>query len=798
MLPERYTYIRTLGEGAWGDVSLALDTKTDREVAVKSINLDDTIDQAMLDKEIATLTGLDHPHIVRFLDMSIDHGHIHIVTEFIEGRTLQDILEDGVPSLECLKGYADQILDALSHVHDRGVIHSDLKPANVIIDADGGCHLIDFGIVRTASAEIAADIKEIRGTLHYMSPEQAEGNPYDIRSDLFSFGVMLYEMCTGKKPFDGEYDMAVVYAIIYEDPVPPHKVNPEIPESLSQIILDLLAKKPADRPTTARSVRDRIEAVTAAVAQPETASGNRVAILPFDYPDEDNDSQLIAEGVRDELYSRLRGIEGLDLVSPIKIAQVADKLSDGAAIRTVVGADSYVTGRIRKSSSQIRFYFMHLNSSDDSVITQEKYDAPLSDLFDLIDQIAEKVIPALTTTLTGKAPEAKPSTTAPARPEAYEMYLVARNYYVKNSRKEMEYAQRAYEEALKFDPNYALAYVGLADCFSTKYMNFFDRRPETILQAEDYARKALEITTDLPEGYRALGRILQMAGKLKEAAASYLKAVTYREDYYQAYRSLAWLAKDCFRYDEAQGWIRKALSINASDMETIFLSGVVHYEKRESKLAVNDFTRTLELRPDFGRALFYRALTYHQIGRLDPAIEDLERAVELGGDINAPYILGSYYIAKTDYRQALEILDKATEPHELAFIVCFYRGVAQLLSGAEHEALACFEQSTVLCREMLKQYPDMNIAKAILAGNLAFLGAEDECRRLLSELSNYIVNDGAAAHEMARVYAVLGDSRQAREYVDRALQTYQGPTEIEISLDPILQRYLQNKPAAAQ
>ncbi len=790
MLPERYTYIRTLGEGAWGDVSLALDSKTGREVAVKSIHLDDTIDRAMLDKEIATLTGLDHSHIVRFLDMSVDHGHIHIVTEFIEGKTLREILEDGIPPLDCLKKYADQILDALSHVHDRGVIHSDLKPANIIIDADDSCHLIDFGIVRTASAEIAADIKEIRGTLHYMSPEQAEGNPYDVRSDLFSFGVMLYEMCTGKKPFDGEYDMAVVYAIMYEDPVPPHKVNPDIPEALSQAILELLAKKPADRPATARVIRDRIKDISTVVVPAEAAVGNRVAILPFDYPADDNDSQLIAEGVRDELYARLKGIAGLDLVSPIKITQVADKLTDGAAIRAVVGADSYVTGRIRKSSSQIRFYFMHLNSSDDSVITQEKYDAPLSDLFDLIDNIAGKVVPKLKTTLTGTSPEPKTAGTTTTRPEAYEMYLLARNYYVKNSRQEIDYAQRMYDEALKFDPNYALAYVGLADCCCTKYMNFFDRRPEVIRQAEDYARKALEIVRDLPEGYRAMGRILQIAGNVKEAAANYLKAVTYRQDFYQAYRSLAWLAKDCFRYDEAQNWIRKTLSINASDMETIFLSGVVHYEKKESKLAVNDFTRTLELRPDYGRANFYRALTYHQIGRLDSAIEDLKRAVELGGDINAPYILGSYYIAEGKYDAALDTLDKAAEGQEIAFIARYYCGVAHIFLGAEDKAWVCFEQSAAMSRELLRQYPDMNVAKAVLAGDLAFLGVEDECRQYLSELANYTVNDGAAAHDMARSYAVLGDSKNAREYVTRALETYQGPTEVEISLDPILQRYL--------
>jgi len=790
MLPDRYTYIRTLGEGAWGDVSLARDTVTGDEVAVKSIPLDDSLDRAMLDKEIATLTDLDHPHIVGFLDVLIEHGEIHIVTEYIEGRTLQELIAEGIPSLEKLKKYATQILDALSHVHDRGVIHSDLKPANIIIDSDDNCHLIDFGIVRTASAEIAADIKEIRGTLHYMSPEQAEGNPYDVRSDLFSFGVMLYEMCTGKRPFDGEYDMAVVYAIMYEEPVPPHKVNPEIPEALSRVILDLLSKQPSDRPATAGVVAERIEEISAAAAPVRESGGNRVAILPFDYPADDDDSQVIAEGVRDELYARLRGIEGLDLVSPIKIKQVADQLTDGPAIRAVIGADSYVTGRIRKSSSQLRFYFMHLDSSDDSVITQEKYDAPLSDLFDLIDNIAEKVVPALKTTLTGAAPEPKTAATTTTRPEAYEMYLLARNYYVKNSRKEIEYAQKMYNEALKFDPQYALAYVGLADCCCTQYMNFFDRRPEVIRQAEDYARKALEIVRDLPEGYRAMGRILQIAGNVKEAAANYLKAVTYRQDFYQAYRSLAWLAKDCFRYDEAQNWIRKTLSINASDMETIFLSGVVHYEKKESKLAVNDFTRTLELRPDYGRANFYRALTYHQIGRVDAAVEDLQRAVELGGDINAPYILGSYYIAEGEYETALETLDKAADRQEIAFIARYYCGVAHIFAGEDDKARACFEESATMCRELLRQYPDMNVAKAVLAGDLAFLGAEAECRQYLTELANYTINDGAAAHDIARSYAVLGDTRNARDFVSRALETYQGPTEIEISLDPILKRYL--------
>jgi tetratricopeptide (TPR) repeat protein len=320
-------------------------------------------------------------------------------------------------------------------------------------------------------------------------------------------------------------------------------------------------------------------------------------------------------------------------------------------------------------------------------------------------------------------------------------------------------------------------------------MNYLDRRLEIIQAAEAYAQEAKEKVPDLPEVYRSLGRIKQTTGQVKEAAANYLKAVTYREDYYEAYRSLAWLAKDCFRYDEAQQWIRKALSINASDLETIFLSGVVHFEKKESKLAVNDFTRGIELRPDYGRAHFFRGMTYWQFGRIDSAITDMIRAVELGGDINAPYILGYYYLVQKDFKAAERALNLASKRSEIAFIAQFYLGLTCLLCGRA-EAKDCFAESLRLCRETLKREPDLTLAKAILAENLAFLESdEDECHRLLTEVSNYIVNDGAMAQELARAYAILGDIKKSEKYVTHAIETYQGPTEIEISLDPILRHY---------
>jgi serine/threonine protein kinase len=217
MLNERYAISKVLGKGGWGEVSLAVDTRSGQSVAVKKILLYAGLPADTIRSEIETLARLNHPGVVRYMDSFSDEEAVYSISEYIEGRTLEQILEQGPMPLERIERYAFQILDALEYIHSQGVIHSDIKPANLMIDAADSVRLIDFGLVRTASAEIAADIKEIRGTLEYMSPEQAEGNPYDIRSDIFSLGVVLYELCTGRRPFSGEYDMAVIYSILYRD-----------------------------------------------------------------------------------------------------------------------------------------------------------------------------------------------------------------------------------------------------------------------------------------------------------------------------------------------------------------------------------------------------------------------------------------------------------------------------------------------------------------------------------------------------------------------------------------------------
>ncbi len=789
MLNDRYTISEVIGKGGWGEVSLGVDSTTGQSVAIKKILLYGGLPADTIRTEVDTLARLNHPGVVRYVDSFMDDEAVYAVNEYIAGETLGQILERGALPLVRVERYTFQILGALDYIHSQGVIHSDLKPANVMIDESDNVRLIDFGLVRTASAEIAADIKEIRGTLEYMSPEQADGNPYDIRSDIFSLGVVLYELCTGRKPFVGEYDMAVIYSILYEDPVPPDKINPEISPSLSEAILKLLTKSPAERPASASHAAELLRGVFTPTTAEETVSGNRLAVLPFEFPPEDLDSSRIAGGLIDELHARLKQLPGLDLISPIKVSQRADKLTDGQAVRTLLGGDYYLTGSVRRMADWVRIYVMLNNAADDEVVWSDKFDSSMSNLFDVIDTITGKVTDCCRSHLIPDKAIRKPDATT-TKPEAYELYLLARGYYVKYSKQDFELARNMYLEALKIDPDYALAHVGVADCYCAEYMNYFNRSDEAVAKATEWAEKALALVPDLPEAYRALGRIMQTTGRTKEAEAYYLKAVTYKEEYYQAYRSLGWLAKDGFKYGEALRWIRKSLSINSTDLETIFLKGVLHFERKESNQAANDLTRCLELRPDYGRAHFLLGLVYHQLGRVNDAIESMTRAVRYGGDINAPYVLGYLYMCSGEFVKSINYLQDAVKYQEIAFAARYFLGVVCVLTEQPDVAKTCFDAVVKDCRDLLAQDDQFLMARAVLAQALAMQGDAAACRAEIELLEPHVEDDGSIAYDVARAFAILGDAEMARRYIGIAIDIHQGPTQAEIDLDPILKRFL--------
>lgn len=788
MLNGKYQIIKSLGQGGSGEVSLALDKSSDREVAIKMIPLESGFGPESIENEIAALKKINHPGVVEYIDSFSVDDTFYVVTEYLTGETLEQIISNRQLTPDDIANYTNQILSALGHIHSLGIIHSDLKPDNIIIDNEGQLRLIDFGIVRTASAEIAADIKEIRGTLYYMSPEQADGQPFDVRSDLFSLGVILYQLWTGRKPFEGEYDMAIIYAILYEDPVPPDKLCDNMPSGLSDVIMNLLAKEADKRPASAGTLERLIASLATDKSDNKDKGEPRLAIIPLVYPEDDDDSRLISEGLTDELHGRLKEIGGLKLVSSIRVAKHLEKLDDGPAVRSLLGADYYLTGKVRRFAQNIRIEINIKSSKDDAKLWSDSFDGSLDNLFDIMDDIIGEVTSRFRSHIKradGKA--ASISTTT--FPEAYELYLLARSYYVKNSKDDIEYARNMYHQALKIDPDYALAKVGVADCYCMDYMDYHNRLEETISTAIEWAKQALVNFPNLPEAYRALGRIMHATGKLDEAAEYYLKAVTYKEDYYLAYRSLGWVNLDLYRPDEALRWVRKSLSINSTDIETVLLKGLIYSDLKKSKQAINQFTRCLELRPDYGRAMYYQGVTFIQLGWVDKAIWSLVMADRVGGDINIPYQLGYYYIVANNFEDAISTLEKAVLLSEIAFLARFYIGLAYLLQGNRDEAMVEMEKSAELCEKLIKSDPDFYFGKLVLIKAQAFLGKEDETLKLIDELAQQAEYDGAVSLEIGQAFAILGDSDKATEYLKKSLDCVRGATINEMKIDPILMTY---------
>jgi len=783
-----YRILQRIGAGGMGTVFLAEDTESGNRVAMKVVD-QRFIKSGLVKKEIEALSVLEHDHVLGLIEALELQNQVCIVTEYIEGPTLYDLIKTESLTFDSIRRYADQMLEALDYIHARGFIHSDLKPHNMIIDRNDNIKVIDFGIVLTASAKIAADIKHIRGTLHYMSPEQVDRRPCDIRSDLFSFGVILYEMCTGNKPFRGQKDNAIMYSILFDDPIPAEKISNRVSVQVSALIMKLLSKNPADRPGSALEVRRLLREACEADREPIGSQSNRLAILPFTYPEDDEKSRVLAQGLGEEFYSRFLGVEDLEVVSPLKMEPHLNELVDGHAIRMLLGADIYLRGRVYRVADRVRIYFTLYFSDTEKVIWSDKFDSPMGNLFELIDAIADTVLIELKVRLTSRNSAVAGAKTS--NPDAYELYLLARSYYVKNTQKDIEYAREILHQGLQMDPDYSLACVGLADCHCAEYMNYFNRSEDTIRQAVTWAERALKMAPRLPEAYRSMGRIMQTTGQPDKARDYYLKAVTYNGDYYQAYRSLGWLAVDAYRYDEAMSWVRKALSIKSTDIEAILLRGLIHFDRKDSISAINDFTRCLELRPDYGRAYFQLGMAYFQLGRIKDAISHMQKAIDLGGDINAPFLSGIYYLAAGEHAQAAEAFEVAAYSPEMAFMAKFHLGFLAELSGDKKLAESRYRESYQNCIELLEMDGNLLPARLTMCKTMGVLGEKEKCRPVLEELRRLATFDGAIAQELAYIYAILGDKEEASRYIEMAVEAVRGPSREEVNNDPLIKYFLQ-------
>ena len=465
-----------------GEVWKARDTRLDRIVAIKQLRTRHT---ARFEREARAVAALNHPHICQIYDVGPDY----LVLEYIEGRPLAGPL----PPASVLR-IAAQIADALELAHQRGLIHRDLKPANILLTGDGNAKLLDFGLAELVASEHADTTQTAEGTVlgtaAYMAPEQAEGRSVDERSDIFSFGAVLYEVISGTRAFVGD-SMAQVLRSVLRDNPPALQTTP----ALRQLVGKCLAKRPADRFQTAADLKTALEQATSSGTQRQPS----IAVLPFANMSGDKEQEYFSDGLAEEIINALAQIPGLKVTARTSAFSFRGKDANIAHIASELGVEHILEGSVRKGGNRIRIMAQLIGASDGFHLWSERYDRELTDVFAVQDEISGSIAAILKNKLMAGPRSGRSYTPNIA---AYEAYLIAVHHQWRPE--SLEKSREYYEQAAKLDPRFALPHAGLARYYFIASCRRIDPRQGVAL-GRQAAQKALELDPSLPEAHAWLG-----------------------------------------------------------------------------------------------------------------------------------------------------------------------------------------------------------------------------------------------------------------------------------------------------
>jgi serine/threonine protein kinase len=446
-----------LGRGGMGEVSKAQDTRLGRIVAIKTVKEQHS---ERFKQEARTIAALNHPYICQLYDIGPDY----LVLEYVEGKSLSSPL----PEREAVR-LAIQIATALEAAHKKGIIHRDLKPANIMVIDEGSVKLLDFGLAKLyeqdasspmlSTADLpATQAGAVFGTVAYMSPEQAQGQPADARSDIVSFGLVLYEMLSGKRAFTGESPPLVLAALLRDEPSPP-QTSP----SLDKIVRKCLAKQPSGRYQTISEVKLALEKILEEMqskgsAEPEPS----IAVLPFVNMSGDKEQEYFSDGLAEEIINALTKIPGLKVIARTSSFSFCGKEQDIRRIAEALDVTNILEGSVRRAGNRIRITAQLITAADGSHLWSERYDRDLTDVFAIQDEISQAITEKLRVRLSGDRPVVKRYT---ENVKAYSLYLKGLYHFYKGSLESLTKSKEYYEQAIVIDPNYALVLYGLSKVY---------------------------------------------------------------------------------------------------------------------------------------------------------------------------------------------------------------------------------------------------------------------------------------------------------------------------------------------
>ena len=638
-----YKVLEALGAGGMGVVYKAEDTRLGRHVALKFLSEACTKDSVTLQRfflEARAISSVNHPNICIIHDINEFEGRPYIVMEHLEGRTLHSIIADGPMSVDRILDISPGILDGMAAAHAKGIIHRDVKPANILVTFEGRAKILDFGLAKLKdAAHVIGDTPMTTpgttlGTLSYMSPEQIRGEPVDPRTDVYSFGAVLYEMATGGKAFDAAGGKNIV-AILKNPPREPTELRPDLPVALSFTIKRALSKRKEDRQQSASEMRSEIECLkptagsSAALSAEPTAAmqvqSRSLAILPFRNDDGDPEAEYLCEGISDGLINNLAQVPGLRVMARSSVSRYKGEDLEPKEVGDELSVEKVLVGSVSLRSASIIITAELIDVGGGWQEWGGRYDRRLDDLPAIQHEMTREITRQLRLKLSGEQEE-RLDRRESVDPRANKAYLTGRFHWSRwtpdGFRKAIEY----YEDATRIDPKCALAFAGLADSYSLLGLYALLPPEEAFPKAKDAALKALDVDDSLAEAHTSLAIARFFFEWDWPAARGDLQsAVDLNPGYESSHHIFSTAFSALGRHEEAMQEAQRALELSPLSLAAILNVGWVNFHARNYEASIEQCRTALELEPGFLRAHELLALSCAQQGLMAEAAEEARK-----------------------------------------------------------------------------------------------------------------------------------------------------------------------------
>jgi serine/threonine-protein kinase len=668
-----YRILEVLGAGGMGEVYRAHDLHLDRDVAVKVLSkgaLADPSTRERFRREAHVLSRLSHPGVATIFDFDTQEDVDFLVMEYVPGGTLGMRLREGaIPIQEAIRIGAE-IGDALEDAHRRGFLHRDLKPSNVVLSESGAPKILDFGLARLLDGpHQAAALTEtgvVVGSLPYMAPEQLRGEPENSRTDVYAFGTILYEMVTGRRPYDRERPEALMFEILHEAARPVRSLRPETPPELERLIDSCLSKDRALRPASAGEVSQMLRRLhddlrRGIAPEPTRATIRSLAVLPLENVSRDPAQEYFADGMTEALISELARLKALRVISRTSAMKYKGVQRALPEIARELNVDAILEGSALLVGKRVRVSVQLVGARDDETLWADRYDGEIEDVLDLQSRVAETVAKEIAVQVTPREATQLAKRRA-VNPEAHVEYLKGRHTAAGTSPQATELALRHYQRALELDPNYSPIWSGIARCHFTRSSRGMAPPTEANEEARAAAKRALELDESNAEAYVVLGNVAAHEMDIAAGIRFLRRAIEMNPGLTTAYTGLGTLLYACERHQEAQEAMLKALSLDPLSMIIHTGVGDAYYYAREYERSVVYYQKAVELDPRFDGAHTDLARSLEALGRFEESKQQYEEGRRMGGGIAGPsFGLGHLAASRGDHAEARRILQELIE-----------------------------------------------------------------------------------------------------------------------------------------